>query len=195
MSTKADHIRWLAELSAERRALRQQGMSAAAAIWAQINGPTTIRYSVEGSYEARTKRPSAQKKRVLRATLLTVQGPHCYICIAAGKPEGLARFGAGALRPVLEHVVPISRGGVNRQNLALAHDVCDRRKGDRLPTRAELFALACINAGQPPISMSGFTESTTIGKGSRCRMVTTASLQSVDGKPITSYVPENSGSG
>lgn len=84
---------------------------------------------------------------------------------------GLTRFGDGALRPVLEHVHPISRGGKNRHNVAAAHAACDEAKADRLPTRAELAVLAMINAGLPPqlppSSMSGLTDSTTIGSGNR----------------------------
>jgi hypothetical protein len=150
MTTKADRIRWLAEHSAERRALREQGASAGYAIWTQIGGPQTLRYSAPLPVAARTKRPGGLARQRILAGLVQVQEGRCYICIAAGVDAGLARFGEGSLRPVLEHVHPISRGGKNRMNVAGAHAKCDEAKADRLPTPAELEALAMINAGLAP---------------------------------------------
>ena len=159
MTTPADRIRWLAKYSAERRALREQGAPAAWAIWLQTTAPDTARYSVTIPKNARVNRPSAKVRRFIVDGLIQVQDGRCYICIAAGVSRGLARFGDGDLRPVLEHVHPVSRGGKNWNNVAAAHTKCDKTKGNRLPTRAELYALAQINAGvapqPPPSSMSG----------------------------------------
>jgi 5-methylcytosine-specific restriction endonuclease McrA len=190
MTTKADRIRWLASYSAERRALREQGAPSDYAIWLQIAEAQTLRYSARMPADQRTKRISGPRRAEVTAGLARVQDGRCYICVAAGVDMGLARFGEGSLRAVLEHVHPISRGGKNAGNIAAAHAKCDAAKGDRLPTRAELAALATINAGlapqPPPISISGDTDSTTIGSGRRCRIVTIASRQSVDGNPTPS---------
>jgi 5-methylcytosine-specific restriction endonuclease McrA len=171
MTTKADRIRWLASLSAERRALREQGASAGYAIHLQISETRCHRYSAVIPAKARSKRPGGTVRRDILKGLVQVQLGLCYICIAGGQPPIRARFGDGALRPVLEHVHPISRGGKNRRNVAAAHGACDDAKGNRLPTRAELAMLDLINAGlppqPPPISMSGLTDSTTIGSGRR----------------------------
>lgn len=171
MTTKADRIRWLASYSAERRALREQGAPSDYAIWLQIAGGRTLRYSARIPTDQRTKRIKGPARAEITAGLVRIQAGRCYICVAAGADMGLARFGEGSLRPVLEHVHPISRGGKNRHNVAAAHSKCDATKGDRLPTRAALDALAMINAGlapqPPPSSMSGDTDSTTIGSGRR----------------------------
>ncbi len=137
-------------VTAARRALREQGASAGYAIWAQIGGPQTLRYSTTISAEYRTPRPKGPAKARMTAALVQTQEGRCYICVAAGVDAGLARFGDGALRPVLEHVHPVSRGGKNAGNVAAAHQRCDAAKGDRLPTPAELEVLAMINAGLAP---------------------------------------------
>lgn len=171
MTTKADRIRWLASYSAERRALREQGAPSSYAIWLQTTGALTLRYSAMIPTDQRAKRITGPKRAEITAGLVRIQDGRCYICVAAGVDMGLARFGEGSLRAVLEHVHPISRGGRNAGNVAAAHSKCDAAKGSRLPTPAELHALAMINAGlapqPPPISMSGDTDSTTIGSGRR----------------------------
>lgn len=150
MTTKADRIRWLADLSAERRAMREQGSDARYAIWAQTYVPQPVRHSAYKPNTARVKRPKGSARAAMTARLVVIQEDRCYICIAAGEAEGISRFGDGALRPVLEHVQPISRGGRNERNVAAAHAMCDAIKGSRAPTRNELFALALINDGLPP---------------------------------------------
>lgn len=51
------------------------------------------------------------------------------------------------VRPhTLDHVYPVSRGGKRGlHNVVLACTLCNTAKGDRLPTQAELDALASIN--------------------------------------------------
>lgn len=44
-----------------------------------------------------------------------------------------------------DHVLPRSRGGANRANVALAHQGCNTWKGNRKPYPCEVLALASIN--------------------------------------------------
>lgn len=57
-------------------------------------------------------------------------GWRCYLC---GDAVDESVRGPHALAPSLDHVVPLSKGGLHAPtNLALAHLGCNRRKSDRL---------------------------------------------------------------
>lgn len=75
-------------------------------------------------------------KRRLASSLRSVQSNRCSIC---GEVFGLAATS-------LDHVLPRSRGGGNKGNLLLAHDACNKRKRNRLPTGCQLILLDYVNA-------------------------------------------------
>lgn len=61
----------------------------------------------------------------------------CYLCggmVFVNTPHGYA------YSPVIEHIVPISRGGdpMDRDNVALCHYVCNSKKGDKLLSELDL---------------------------------------------------------
>ncbi len=74
--------------------------------------------------------------------LWTAQDGRCYLC---GEPMESAR-GPIPERRTIDHVIPISKGGENHGNVALAHSRCNQAKADRMPVSDELARLAEINA-------------------------------------------------
>ncbi len=44
-----------------------------------------------------------------------------------------------------DHVIPRSKGGINRANLIAAHPWCNTQKGNRNPTGCELIWLDMVN--------------------------------------------------
>jgi 5-methylcytosine-specific restriction endonuclease McrA len=72
---------------------------------------------------------NSAKRRRRRRALLARNGAVCAYC---GKELGT---GLPFSRATLDHVVPISRGGRNGlENLILACKLCQRAKGDSLPS-------------------------------------------------------------
>jgi 5-methylcytosine-specific restriction endonuclease McrA len=66
-------------------------------------------------------RITPDKRRRIVAVLLEVHGSHCWLC---NKP-------ICDDKPTLDHIVPRSKGGRNAiANLRLAHEECNRKRGD-----------------------------------------------------------------
>lgn len=138
-SSRADavqRIAWLAELSAERRALRAAGhTSFYARDWQLGRLPSSpIHYRAPRSFEYRPK-PTVPRTVQLIRRIAKLQGGRCYLC---GQPM--------RTEPTREHVVPKARGGRNARNILAAHQACNLRKADRAPYPCELLYLAAVNA-------------------------------------------------
>lgn len=59
-------------------------------------------------------------------TIMKRDGNHCWLC---GEPFS----GASGRKPSLDHVIPRSKGGSDRnENLKLAHTSCNNKRGDKL---------------------------------------------------------------
>lgn len=94
---------------------------------------------------------SSADKREKMALIVERDGSNCCLC---GDPVNLAIYGQGPVAPTLEHIVPKSRGGANRLfNLALAHKVCNERRGNsplaREASVPALCAVQCNHCGAP----------------------------------------------
>jgi len=80
-----------------------------------------------------TKRPQGRRIRELVNQLEARDGSRCTLC---GAPIDMRLPGTAKDGPTLEHRIPISAGGTNDlDNLALAHHVCNARRGRREPTQ------------------------------------------------------------
>lgn len=140
-TSRQARIRWLAELSAARRALRAAGWSAAEAIQAQLDTSRVRRFSVwaAGVY-----------RRAELVVLFHLQGGRCYLC------DGVMAVRNGGVQTPLDatrdHVVPRRRRGRDVGNLLAAHRGCNEDKADREPYPCELLYLEAINAwrSSPP---------------------------------------------
>jgi 5-methylcytosine-specific restriction endonuclease McrA len=102
---------------------------------------------VTSSYETdnpfailRQKRAKAAKRRARKTArecaLLFAQDHKCFLCgqmFSATRP------------PTLEHVRPRHLGGKTRGNVLLAHELCNRKKGGRMPTSKETDYLERVN--------------------------------------------------
>ncbi len=126
--TPADRIRWLAELSAERRDMRSAGMAPHYVGWFQTS---KNRPPVYAAVHRKQKREPVLKS--LFDGIVQAQGGRCYLC---GKPME---------KPTREHVMPRALGGRNAKNVLGAHSLCNRIKADRYPKPCELLFLAAIN--------------------------------------------------
>lgn len=93
------------------------------------------RCSIRSSnHRARTRRRSRETSTrvgpVSRAEIMTRDNWTCQIC---GDPLALNVEFPHPLYPSLDHIVPLSRGGVHTvENLQAAHVICNGRKSDRL---------------------------------------------------------------
>lgn len=122
----------MAELSAQRRALRAAGWPAHEVIAAQLD--TVRRFSFY--------RPAvARRQELLR--LFVLQGGQCYLCDEPMRSRGPVQDPTDATR---DHVTPRHRRGRNVDNLLAAHRGCNEDKGSRSPYPCELLYLAAINA-------------------------------------------------
>lgn len=68
--------------------------------------------------------------RQVRRTVLRESNGYCYLC---GRPLDFSVC-RGDLRPVVDHVHPIDKGGdpYDYSNLEAVHEICNRIKGNRL---------------------------------------------------------------
>lgn len=132
----AQRIAWLAELSAERRALRLGGMPADVAVRWQLGFliVSPARYRATRSIEYRPPDVVPRGVRQVRR-IAKLQGGRCYLCGGVMRTE-----------PTREHVTPRARGGRNARNILAAHQACNLRKADRAPYPCELIYLAAVNA-------------------------------------------------
>jgi 5-methylcytosine-specific restriction endonuclease McrA len=132
MSGKAERIKWLAELSAERRAIRAKGQTARYAIWLQTNGLPKVYFSAARRAENRLSRSSPLINRIA-----ALQGDRCFLCGGQMRERSA---------PTRDHVVPKAKGGKDGGNILAAHSACNSKKGDRAPYPCELLYLAAVNA-------------------------------------------------
>lgn len=83
----------------------------------------------------RKRAATASPDRVTSTALRARDGDHCYLC---EEPIDFDLSWPAPHSPSLDHVVPLSRGGAHSlQNTAMAHLVCNLRKGARLVTEME----------------------------------------------------------
>jgi len=74
--------------------------------------------------------------RAIRRTVLELAARDGNRCALCGGPIDLDLAGTDPDGPTLEHRIPIALGGTNdADNLALAHHVCNARRGKRNPTQ------------------------------------------------------------
>lgn len=133
-TARQERIRWLAELSAARRALRAAGWSAAEAIAAQLRTSRIRRFSAFAQGEVR---------RAELIDLFQLQGGVCYLCPAPMRARNGHQTRDDATR---DHVVPKRRKGRDVGNILAAHRSCNEAKGDRAPYPCELIYLEAVNA-------------------------------------------------
>ena len=138
---------YLAGLSRTRRAVRalkaihgETRVYSVLTLHRPIEKPSTVVRNAVGWRVAMIR--EQRNRRFLRAqenfaSLLAAQDHVCYLC-----SDPFTRDDP----PSRDHVHPRSRRGGEEGNILLAHDSCNGRKGDRLPTPRELRELARVNA-------------------------------------------------
>lgn len=146
---RQERIRWLADLSAARRALRAAGLSAPYVIWFQTTPDANPSRNHVNAVRAHSPTWASSSPRVLEHDkrgrpleisrqrlqhIVRVQDGRCYLCGEPMPENDRSR----------EHVTPRSRGGRNAANVLAAHEACNARKGSREPYPCELIYLAAV---------------------------------------------------
>ena len=76
------------------------------------------------------------------------QGGVCFLCLGRLPPIDDTTCDK-RLRPTLEHVVPVSKGGTNKwENLTVAHSWCNNEKGSKDPDSTLLARLRYLKTGE-----------------------------------------------
>lgn len=131
----------LADLSAERRALRATGLSPRYVVWWQTEGGQNVKHlkTIRATVARWSARDTAKHTRIF-----VLQKERCYLCghRMAGKPAG---GGAAGDKYTRDHVNPKFRGGKDHENILLAHQPCNLAKGNRKPHPCELIFLEGVN--------------------------------------------------
>jgi 5-methylcytosine-specific restriction endonuclease McrA len=80
------------------------------------------------SYQARS-RAAVRGTPYTRAEIARRDGGECHLC---GLRVDLSLSGHHQMGPTIDHVIPLSLGGVDgAENVALAHWICNARRGAR----------------------------------------------------------------
>jgi len=112
----------------------------------------------EGLLEPITRRRDRVRPRASYVDirlLLEAQNNHCGICGTRLPPFKGVMLADPMTRPTIDHVVPRSKGGRNYRNIVAAHERCNNRKADRMPTGCELLWLNVVNSKLTPSPTRG----------------------------------------
>lgn len=98
---------------------------------AVVVAPPTIYFRPGRTIRWPTIRPT------VKFEIACMQAWRCYLC--------QREFDAELSDATVDHVVPRSKGGLNRNNRLLACRPCNEKKADRLPKPCELLYLRAVN--------------------------------------------------